>query len=222
MFKAIILDMDGLMVDTERLYIRCNHEIARSRGKQVQPPTQIRMIGRSPVESLAIFAADLGLPDDPRELVAIRDQMMLDLVQTDLLAMPGLTELLSFARPRFRLAVATGSPRKLVDVVLDKLAIRPFFELIQTAEGIPNGKPDPEIFLRAVTKLRLPPGECIVLEDSENGVRAGRSAGCYTMAVPNSDTRQQNFAAAHFVAADLHAAREHIAALTVSSSTSLS
>ena len=213
-FKAIILDMDGLMVDTERLYIRCNREIARAHGKELCDSTLTRMIGRSPVESMGIFATDLGISEDPRKLVAQREEMMLRLLKTDLEPMPGLKELLDYGHGRFRLAIATGSPRMLVDEVLRQLAIAGLFDAIQTAETLPRGKPDPEIYLRAVAQLGLKPPECIVMEDSSNGVRSARAAGCYVIGVPNQDTRAQDFTPAHYVATDLRAAADHVRCLT--------
>lgn len=210
MHQALILDMDGLIVDTERLYIRCNHDIAHRFNKTLTSQTILRMTGRAPVESLAIFAKDLQIPEEPRKLVALREDMMYQLLQTDLTPMPGLQQFLDYARPIFPLALATGSPARLVNVVIQTLKLNGIFQVIQTSEGLTRGKPHPDIFLRAASRLQITPDHCIVLEDSENGIRAGRAAGCYTIAVPNHDTQSQDFSTAHFVAENLLAAAAHI------------
>jgi beta-phosphoglucomutase-like phosphatase (HAD superfamily) len=94
----------------------------------------------------------------------------------------------------------------MVDEVVRRLGLEGVFEVIQTAEGLERGKPDPEIYRRAATGLGLEASECVVMEDSSNGVKSGKAAGCHVIAVPNEDTRTQDFSAADFVAGGLREA----------------
>jgi HAD superfamily hydrolase (TIGR01509 family) len=214
MFQSLILDMDGLMVDTERLYWQTMREVAGRYHRQVPHEVLLKMMGRGPLESMRIFVQELGLPETPERILAAREDMMVEHFRRDLRPMPGLTQLLEYARGRFRLAVATGSPRKFMPEILGRLGIMDLFDAVETGDEVTRGKPDPEIYLKAAAKLAVPADECIVLEDSENGVRAAHAAGCYVIAVPSDYTRAQDFRQADAVVGDLLQAKEQIARLT--------
>ncbi len=202
--------MDGLMVDTERLYVRANQVIAGRYGKTVTAAIITKMVGRSTIASLEIFASELGIAVEASELARQRSLVMLDLMNDDLVAMPGLDELLNYLRPRYRLALATGSPSTLMMHIVRQLALEPFFDVLQSSDDIPLGKPDPAIYLRTSERLGVRPEQCIVLEDSASGVKAGRAAGCHVIAVPSEHTRLHDLSDAHVCVADLHAAQAYI------------
>lgn len=208
--KAILFDMDGLMVDTERLYIETESAIAQSYGKRLTEETIWKMMGKKAVEAMEIYIHDLKLELPVGEMIGIRDNLLEEKLRNELAPMPGLFEILEEYRRCLQLAIATGSPRKFLDIVLDKLKIGDYFQALQTADEIVNGKPDPEIYLKTIEKLGIPPEECIVLEDSQNGALAGKRAGCYTIAIPSIYTCKQDFSFVDYQAADLHEARRHI------------
>jgi beta-phosphoglucomutase-like phosphatase (HAD superfamily) len=166
MIRALLFDMDGLMIDSERLYFDAEREIARRYGREVRDETLWKMMGRKPLESLEIYVQDTGLP-----------------------------------------ITAQG---EFLDLVVDHLDIRATFDLLQSSDDIRSGKPDPEIFLTACRRLNLSPDECLVLEDSGNGVLAGRRAGCRVVAVPSDFTRTHDFSPADYIAADLFEATDYI------------
>jgi HAD superfamily hydrolase (TIGR01509 family) len=208
--NALIFDMDGLMIDTERLYFETEREMARGFGREVKDETLWKMMGRSPVESLSVFAEDLGLAVPALELARMREEKMAEKMKVDLAPMRGLREIIDAFSGRLKLAIATGSPRRLMDIALEGLGIREKFEVLQTSEEIAHGKPHPDIYLRTAERLGCAPGECIVLEDSGNGARAGVAAGCYTIAIPSEYTKDQDFGGVQFVAKDLIEAQRHI------------
>jgi HAD superfamily hydrolase (TIGR01509 family) len=211
--RAIIFDMDGLMIDTESLYWAAGREVAGRYGKQVQDATLGRMMGRSPIDSMRVFAMELGIDQDYASLLEERDVMVFRQMQTGVAPMPGLLEVLVQLKARFRLGIYTSARMTFVNVALERLGIERYFDAIQTSEGVINGKPDPEIYLKAMAKLDARPGECVVLEDSSNGALAAKRAGAYTIAVPSVYTREQDFAFVDYVAKDLKDAAGHIAAL---------
>ena len=208
---AIIFDMDGLMIDSESVYWAAGREVAKRFGKVVQDQTLGRMMGRKPVESMRVFKEELGLGDSPENLLEMRDSMVLQTLRgAGVPAMPGLYETLDALRPRYKLAVATSAPRAYVDLIFEKLVLAGRFDVIQTSDDVVHGKPDPEIYLKAMNRLGVPPARCVVLEDSSNGALAGKRAGAYVIAVPSPYTKEQDFSFVDFVARDLRDACGHI------------
>ncbi|MDD8025759.1 MAG: HAD family phosphatase [Acidobacteriota bacterium] len=211
--RALVFDMDGLMIDSERLYVAAEREIAASFGRTVSDETLGKMMGRKPVESLEIYVREAGLPISAEEAFEIRSGIMRRKLGEDLRPMPGLDRILARFRGRLKLAVATGAQAEFLRIAISGLRLEGAFDVLQDSDGIATGKPDPDIFLAACRRLELPPASCVVLEDSQNGVAAGRRAGCYVIAVPNEYTRSHDFSPADFVAAGLDGASEHIESL---------
>jgi HAD superfamily hydrolase (TIGR01509 family) len=215
MFKALIFDMDGLMIDSERLYWEVERSLAGSYGKEVREEILWKMMGRRPIEGLRIFVEEVGLPISAEEALALRDSRMREKYRRESEAMPGLFHILDTFYGKLKLAVCTGAQGEFLEIVVDRLKIRGKFAVLQSSDEIKKGKPDPEIYLTTCAKLRLEPAKCIVLEDSANGCLAGKRAGCHTIAVPSDYSRGQNFGCADFVAWDLFAAERHISSLLV-------
>lgn len=211
--QAIVFDMDGLMVDTERLYIASNHDIAARYGKSVGPEVLRQMMGRVPMESMGIFCRALQIEQPAEVILKQRDDLMEARLREGFRTLPGLGELIEYASGRYRLAIATGSPKRFLDIIVDRLQLRDRFEVLQTSDGITQGKPHPEIYLQAMAKLGVAGEQCIVLEDSPNGMKAGRTAGAYVIGVPNEHTRDGDLSAAHVCVRDLHEARQHVMTL---------
>lgn len=208
--RAVIFDMDGLMIDSERLYFQVEREMAASFGRQVQDKTLRRMMGRNPLECMRIFVEDLGLEISAEEALALRDQRMLQKMSEDLQPMPGLLETIQRLSASLELAIATGAQQMFLDLVVDQLQIRPFFAVLQSSDNITEGKPHPEIYQQVAAQLQLPESQCVVLEDSSNGALAAKRAGCYVIAVPNEYSQGEDFHFVDALVADLHEAGQHI------------
>lgn len=211
--RALIFDMDGLLIDSERLYFECQREIARQYGKEPREEIFWKMMGRKPLEALTVFRDELDLPTTPQQLLRRRDELMLEKMNNDLSLLPGIPEILASCRGRLRLAVATGAPEKFLNLVLDRFELRSCFDVLVSSDEIDRGKPDPEIYLLTTRKLGLAPEECLVLEDSANGALAAKKARCYVIAVPSIYTKNQDFSFVDFVAFGMEAARLHILSL---------
>ncbi len=208
--KAIIFDMDGLMIDTETIYHEIDRQMAKTFGKSVSDETFGKMMGRKPVESYTIFCNDLGIDEPIEELLKTRYSLVEKMLLNDVRPMPGLFIILDEFKGKMKMAIATGSPLKFLEITLNKLSIRQYFDVIQSSDGIVNGKPNPEIYMKVINRLDLDPKECIVIEDSSNGACAGKNAGCYTIAVPSEYTNKQDFSFVDYVAIDLNDAGNHI------------
>jgi HAD superfamily hydrolase (TIGR01509 family) len=211
--KALIFDMDGLMIDTEKLYFDAERKLAGEFGADAGDQLLRKLMGRSPHEAMSIFKNELSLNAGVEELVNKRNDIMTYKYNNELVPMPGLHEIITFFYKKFKLAIATGSAKIFLDIAVDKLDIRKYFDVLEPSDEIKNGKPDPEIYLKTSGKLGLKPGECIVLEDSSNGALAAKRAGCYTIAVVSEYTKNQDFGFADKVLNDLSQAREVISLL---------
>ena len=213
MIKALIFDMDGLMIDSERLYFQAEDEMAKKFGVELQEETLGKMMGTKPIEGLAIFVKDLKLPISAQEALDMRNKIMRKKLRTELEAMPGLFHILDTFFNRLKLAVCTGAQEEFLDIVVDRLKIREKFNVLQCSDEIDKGKPEPEIYLKTCEKLAVSPQECFVLEDSANGATAGKRAGCQVIAIPSEYTQSQDFTSADFIVSDLFHAEQHIQSL---------
>jgi HAD superfamily hydrolase (TIGR01509 family) len=213
LLKALIFDMDGLMVDSERLYLEVEREMARRFHKEFDTATWQKMMGLKPTEGIRVFVETLDLPLSPEDALVIRDVAMRKKYREEAEPMPGLFHILDAFDGRLKLAVGTGAQREFLEIVVDRLGIRDRFAVLQSSDEIERGKPDPGIYLACCRKLGLEPRDCAVLEDCENGALAGVRAGCYTIVVPTEHSRTQDFRCADYVAADLFDAERHISAL---------
>ncbi len=202
--------MDGLMIDSERLYFQAEEDMSKKFGVQLRKETLWKMMGTKPIEGLAIFVKDLKLPISAQEALEMRNKIMRKKLQTELEAMPGLFHILETFFNRLKLAVCTSAQEEFLDIVVDLLEIREKFDVLQSSDSIAKGKPEPEIYIKTCEKLGVTPQDCIVLEDSANGVTAGKKAGCLVIAVPSEYTQSQDFTSADFIVSDLFHAEKHI------------
>lgn len=192
--RAVLFDMDGLMVDTEPLYWEVAREMGARRGRTVSDETLRQMMGRSRSESMAVYRTALGLAESVESLLEEREAAMLARYARGVEPLPGLLELLAFLAQRgIRRAVCTSSPGKFTQVLLPAIGVESSFEVVQTGDEVVRGKPDPEIYRRCLDQLGLDGRDTVVLEDTEAGCRAGHAAGCRVIAVPTHLTAGQDF-----------------------------
>ncbi|OGD21906.1 MAG: hypothetical protein A2W03_11005 [Candidatus Aminicenantes bacterium RBG_16_63_16] len=208
--QGLIFDMDGLMVDSERLYLEVEQDMARRYHKEFSLKAWQKMMGLKPAEGIRVFVEELGLPLTPGEALAIRDAEMRKKYSEEAEPMPGLFHILRAFEGRLKLAVCSGAQQEFMDIVVDRLGIRRKFSVLLSSDEVEVGKPDPGIYLACCRKLGLESQECAVLEDCENGALAAARAGCYTIVVPTEHSKDQDFRCADYVAADLFDAERHI------------
>jgi HAD superfamily hydrolase (TIGR01509 family) len=184
---AIIFDMDGLMLDTERIAQLAWQRAARDHGYDF-PDTVFRgVVGLKLPDVEAYIRRNLG-DDFPFLPVYHSKQARVAqyVAENGLPLKPGLLELLdAIDARRLKKAVASSSPRRTIDQNLERLGLAGRFDALVGGDQIERGKPAPDIFLAAARHLEISPQACLVLEDSNAGVQAAHAAGMYTVMIPD-------------------------------------
>ena len=147
--KGAIFDMDGLLLDSERLYQSCWHQLARDRGLTLPSDFAVRITGSGPKQAHLVLRSCYP-DDDPDALTRECMAMMVEREKTDLQLKPGAADLLpALKKAGYRLAVASSSPRDMVLTNLGRTGIDSYFDVVVCGDEVSRGKPDPDIFLLA-------------------------------------------------------------------------
>ncbi|GAA3093908.1 HAD family phosphatase [Nonomuraea sp. NPDC049419] len=182
---AVFFDMDGLLVDSERVWLEIETGVMARLGAAWTPEHQAHLVGGSMERTVDYMLAVSGAEVAPQ---AVREWMidgMVARLQDGVPVMPGASELLDALRDEgVPVALVTSSLRPIADAVLKSVG-RERFDLVVTADDVTRTKPDPEPYLTAARRLGAEPVRCVVLEDSPNGVAAATAAGCAVVAVPS-------------------------------------
>lgn len=203
--RAVVFDMDGLMFNTEEVFNRSGVELLRRRDKVATPALFHAMMGRRAHEAFACMIEMMELDESIEDLQAESEEIFDSLLDEILAPMPGLLQLLDVIEARnLPKAVATSSHRNYLNNILGRFDLLPRFSHTLTAEDVTNGKPHPEIYLKAAQTLQVDPSEMLVLEDSENGTRAAAAAGAHIISVPHEMSSHHDFSSAKAVATSLH------------------
>jgi HAD superfamily hydrolase (TIGR01509 family) len=201
---ALVLDMDGLLVDSEPLWHEVECAVARAHGGRWTAELSLECIGTGLAATARIMQSRLGLALTESEAVGELVETFLARVG-ELQLKPGGAELLEAACGRVRLALASSSTRAIVQAVLRRFDLDSKLEVVVSGSEVANPKPAPDVFQRAAERLGLRPSRCAALEDSLAGVRAARAAGMTVVAVPEHPGSFSGLA--DFVVADLHEVR---------------
>lgn len=204
MIQAVIFDMDGLMFDTESAYSIVHENMSARRGKVFTIEMKHTLMSRRIDESMKMLNEYWGVSEKIEDLVREQDEELIHIYNFHVEKMFGLDNLIHFLNEqKIRKCIATSSRRFLVDILLKKHNLENEFEFIVTGDDVEKGKPDPEIYRTCLAKLNLTGEECLVLEDSVNGMNAGITALCKTCAVPSLFTSGEDFSSADIVAQSL-------------------
>jgi HAD superfamily hydrolase (TIGR01509 family) len=183
--EAVIFDMDGLMLDSERAIIGCLAEAARELGHDLPEVLWLSMVGHS--EAVCRHLLDEAIGEAQRERVLQRSHVLYEaVVAAGVPHRPGIIEMLDFLDSRrIPRAVATSTRRPLALRKLDAAGLLLRFDAICTSSDVEHPKPAPDVYLLAARSLGVDPRRCLVLEDSPTGVRAAFAAGMHPIQIPD-------------------------------------
>jgi HAD superfamily hydrolase (TIGR01509 family) len=202
--KAVAFDMDGLMFDTEDTYWKAASALLARRGEIYTDELNYAIMGRPPKACFELLKETFGFPESWQELQTESEDLFLEFLDDGYSTMPGLYELLDFLEQRnIPKGICTSSAIRVVSEVLRRKDLAKRFQFILTAEDITQGKPAPEIYLKAAAKFGIDPSEMLVLEDSTAGIQAAHNAGAFGIAVRAKHNAHCTFAEAKRVADSL-------------------
>lgn len=194
MIKAVIFDLDGVMIDSEPLWEKTERILLSRRGIDYSPDYRDMILGLNQNDSGRLLIDTFDLTDSVDDIISERVEILTSLYEQELQLMPGLLPLLDEIRDkRYQLAVASSSPMRVIKFVLDVFSLNEYFPVVVSGECTDEGKPHPAIYLRAAELLGVSPAECVAIEDSINGVSSAKAAGMACIAVPDKRLSPEAF-----------------------------
>jgi HAD superfamily hydrolase (TIGR01509 family) len=204
--KAILFDNDGVLVDTEALYFRATRDVLATVGVQLDGAAYVELFLRQGVGAFHL-AAERGVsPEGVLALRADRNRLYQEMIVREEILIAGVFDVVQRLARRFRLAIVTSAEPEPFASSHARTGLLPLFEVVITRADTVRAKPDPDPYLLALERLGLPAADCLVIEDSERGLRAAKAAGLACWVIPSGLTHGSDFTAADAVLPDLDAA----------------
>lgn len=207
MIDTILFDMDGLLVDSEPYWKKAEKAVFGELGLVLNDELLREVMGFRLNEVVEHWYRYQNWPEPNfQKTEADIINCMKTMLSKEAVALPGVIESLEYSRKMgYKTALASSSSMQLIEVVVNKLGITSYFDLLYSAESEPYGKPHPAIFISAAKQLGSDPNTCLVVEDSLNGVIAAKAAKMLCVAVPEKEKQSDpKFSIADFKLESMH------------------
>jgi HAD superfamily hydrolase (TIGR01509 family) len=185
MIEAVVLDLDGVLIDSEPVWEEVRRGLVAERGGHWAADAQTRLMGMSTREWSRYLGEDLGVGLPAEEVATLVVERMAARYAAGLPLIPGATAALERLAARWPLGLASSSARPLIDTVLAAAGWADLFTLTVSTEEVAAGKPAPDVYLVAAERLGVAAGSAVAVEDSSNGLRSAAAAGLRVIAVPH-------------------------------------
>ena len=200
MLKAVIFDMDGVIVDSEPLHMKAERMTLAPYGIKLDEKELQKYMGRTPRVLLEDVIEKYRLNTTIEEIYPAHKKNLLALYKNEVELIPGVLELITeLDREGVALALASSSDRILILSVIEKFQLSDFFKVIVSGEEVENVKPAPDIFLKTAEELGYFPEECVVIEDSGAGVKSAKSAGMVCVGFRSPHSKGQDITEAELI-----------------------
>jgi len=199
MIKALIFDMDGTVVESERLHYHAWNEVLINYGVSSMTYAEFtRYVGASNEKLADDYIRTFALRQTVAQLVAEKQAIYLEMIPAARL-LPGVREMIEGHHKKYRLAIASSSDCVELELILKTFGMRACFEQVVGGDMVRQKKPHSEIYFKTMELLGLEPLECVAFEDSESGLNAAKNAGMFSVAIPNSLSQHHDFSSADLV-----------------------